>query len=151
MKDGKKNTIKKRTDNKDIKNQIASLEESLKRALADYQNLERRVVEDRASSVRFANGQLLEKLLPSFDNLYLAEKYIQDEGIRLTVKKLTQSLEEVGVKRIDVLGKEFDAATMECIEVVDGNENMVVEELRPGFMLFDKIIRAAQVKVGKGD
>ncbi len=151
MKDGKKNTIKKRTDNKDIKNQIASLEESLKRALADYQNLERRVVEDRASSVRFANGQLLEKLLPSFDNLYLAEKYIQDEGIRLTVQKLTQSLEEVGVRRIDVLGKEFDAATMECIEVVDGNENMVVEELRPGFMLFDKIIRAAQVKVGKGD
>lgn len=157
MKNEKKNIIKKKTGNKNLENQIASLEESLKRALADYQNLERRVLNERSELVKYANQELLKRLIPSFDNLYLAEKYIQDEGIRLTVQKLTENLEEIGVKRIRVENEKFDPNTMECIEVVDGDpkvasgqENMVVEEVRPGFMLFDKVIRPAAVKVGKG-
>ena len=56
--------------------QIADLEESLKRALADYQNLERRISSERTDLVKYANQELLKRLLPSFDNLYLAEKYI---------------------------------------------------------------------------
>lgn len=146
MKNEKKNVTKKK--DKNLENQIASLEESLKRALADYQNLERRVLNERSELVKYANQELLKTLLPSFDNLYLAEKYIQDEGIKLTVKRLTENLEEIGVKRIRVENEKFDPNTMECIEVVDGEKDMVVEEVRPGFMLFDKVIRPAQVKVG---
>jgi len=147
MKDDKK--IKKTNkDDKNIENQIAELSDQLKRAVADYQNLQRRVVEERINSVKYANGELLKKILPSFDNLYLAEKYIEDAGIKLTVEKLTESLEEVGVKRIDVNNKKFDPNFMECIEVVDGESDVVIEEIRPGYMLFDKIIRPAQVKVG---
>jgi len=140
---------KKINENKDLENQIASLEDQLKRALADYQNLERRVLEERGHSIKYANEQLLKQLLPSFDNLYLAEKYLQDEGIKLTVQKLTESLEQVGVKRIAVDGK-FDPNKMEAVDVSDGEKDMVVEELRPGFVLFDKVIRPAQVRVGKG-
>lgn len=140
---------KKINENKDLENQIASLEDQLKRALADYQNLERRVLEERGHSIKYANEQLLKQLLPSFDNLYLAEKYLQDEGIKLTVQKLTESLEQVGVKRIAVDGK-FDPTKMEAIDVSDGEKDMVVEELRPGFVLFDKVIRPAQVRVGNG-
>ena len=151
MKNEKKNIIKKKTGNKNLENQIASLEESLKRALADYQNLERRVLNERSELVKYANQELLKSLIPSFDNLYLAEKYIQDEGIKLTVMRLTENLRDVGVERIEVENKKFDPTTMECIEVVDGEKDMVVAEVRPGFMLFDKVIRPAQVKVGKAD
>lgn len=150
MKDEKKN-VRKKADSKNLENQIAVLEENLKRALADYQNLERRVVSERSELVKYANQELLNTLLPSFDNLYLAEKYIQDEGIKLTMQKLTENLEEVGVKRIEVENKEFNPNTMECVEVVDGEEDMVVSELRPGYMLFDKVIRPAAVKVGSGN
>jgi len=149
MKDeNKKNTKKKHIDIKNLENQVAELEENLKRALADYQNLERRVLNERSELIRYSNQELLKNLLPSFDNLYLAEKYIKDEGIKLTVQKLTESLSEVGVKRIELENKKFDPNIMECIEVVDGDKDMVVAELRPGFMLFDKVIRPAQVKVG---
>lgn len=150
MKDEKKN-VRKKADSKNLENQIAVLEENLKRALADYQNLERRVVSEKSELVKYANQELLKTLLPSFDNLYLAEKYIQDEGIKLTMQKLTENLEEVGVKRIEVENKEFNPNTMECVEVVDGEEDMVVSELRPGYMLFDKVIRPAAVKVGSGN
>ncbi len=148
MENKKKNVTEKKNNNKDLENQIATLEENLKRALADYQNLERRVLNERAELIRYSNQELLKTLLPSFDNLYLAEKYIEDEGVKLTVKKLTESLEEVGVKRIEVENKKFDPHTMECVEVVDGEKDMVVSEVRPGFMLFDKVIRPATVKVG---
>lgn len=147
MKDEKRN-IKKKTDSKNLENQIAVLEENLKRALADYQNLQRRVLSEKSDIVKYANEDLLKTLLPSFDNLYLAEKYIQDEGIKLTMQKLTENLEEVGVRRIDVENKEFNPNTMECVEVVDGKKDMVVSEIRPGYMLFDKVIRPATVKVG---
>lgn len=150
MKDEKKNVVKKKSDNKDLENQIANLEENLKRALADYQNLERRVLNERSDLIRYSNQELLKTLLPSFDNLYLAEKYIEDEGIKLTVRKLTENLEEVGVKRIEVESKKFDPNTMECIEVVEGEKDIVISEVSPGFMLFDKVIRPAQVKVGGG-
>ncbi len=149
MKDEKKNIVKKKSDNKNLENQIAELSDNLKRALADYQNLERRVLNERSDLIKYANQELLKKLLPSFDNLYLAEKYIKDEGIKLTVQKLTESLEEVGVKRISVENNRFDPNSMECIEVVEGEKDVVVEEVMPGFMLFDKVIRPAQVKVGK--
>lgn len=149
MKNDKKNVNKKDVNLKNLENQIAELSDNLKRALADYQNLEKRVLSEKADIVRYANQELLSKLLPSFDNLYLAEKYIEDEGIKLTVQKLTENLEEVGVKRIKALGEAFDPNTMECVEVVEGEKDIVVDEIRPGFKLFDKVIRPAAVKVGK--
>lgn len=158
MKNDKKlrpNNKKKKVDDKNLEKQIADLEEQLKRALADYQNLQRRVLSEKSDLVKYANQELLKKLLPSFDNLYLAEKYIEDEGVKLTVQKLTENLKDEGVKKIDVLDKKFDPDTMECIEVVEKSsssdpekKDLVVEEVRPGFMLFDKVIRPAQVKVG---
>lgn len=157
MKNDKKlqsNKKNKKTDNKNLEKQIADLDEQLKRALADYQNLQRRVLNEKSDLVKYANQELLKNLLPSFDNLYLAEKYIKDEGVKLTVQKLTENLENEGVRKIEVLNKRFDPDTMECVEVLEkdsstgsGKEDLVVEEMRPGFMLFDKVIRPAQVKV----
>lgn len=128
---------------------VVELEDNWKRAVADYRNLEKRVAEERVEFVKFANKELMERLLPAFDTLFLAEKYVQDDGLKLTIKSLNDALEQVGVNRVKTLGEEFDAVTMECVETVDGEENKVVEEVRPGYTMFEKTIRPAMVKVGK--
>lgn len=128
---------------------VVELEDNWKRAVADYRNLEKRVAEERVEFVKFANKELMERLLPAFDTLFLAEKYVQDDGLKLTIKSLNDALEQVGVNRVKTVGEEFDALTMECVETVDGEENKVVEEVRPGYTMFEKTIRPAMVKVGK--
>lgn len=132
-----------------LEQKIAELEDQYKRAVADYRNLEKRVADERLEFIKFANKELLERLLPAFDTLFLAEKYVQDDGLKLTIKSLADALEQVGVSRVNTIGNEFDPETMECVETVDGEENKVIEEIRPGFLLANKTLRAALVKVGK--
>ncbi len=133
----------------ELEQKISELDDQYKRAIADYRNLEKRVAEDRLEFIKFANKELLDRLLPAFDTLFLAEKYVQDDGLKLTIKSLSDALEQVGVKRVDTTGNKFDPQTMECVETVEGEEGKVTEEVRPGFMLADKTLRPALVKVGK--
>jgi len=130
---------------------IAELEDQYMRAVADYQNLEKRVAQERLEFIKFANKELLERLLPSFDTLLLAEKYVQDDGLKLTIKTLYDALEQIGVKRVKTVGESFNPDTMECIETVESSEHsdqeIVVEEVRPGFTLHEKTLRPALVKV----
>lgn len=120
------------------------------RALADYQNLEKRIRSTREVEARFAAQNFILKLLPVLDTLKKAEKSIQDEGIQLAIKQFEDSLAAEQVKKIDVSGKKFDPQIMECVEAVESDkEGEVVEEIRTGYMMWDKVIRAAQVKVGK--
>lgn len=135
---------------KDLTAKVAELEDQYLRAVADYRNLEKRVAEERLEYIKFANRELLERLLPSFDTLFLAEKYVQDDGLKLTIKTLYDALDQVGVKRIETVGKKFNPAIMECVETVEGEEEIVTDEVRPGFTLFEKTLRPALVKVGKG-
>lgn len=119
------------------------------RALADYQNLEKRKSEEIGQVRRFAGEVLIVKLLPVVDTFKRALVHVNDLGLGLVLKELEAFLEEAGVKKIDVIGKPFNPHEMECIEVVDGEDTIVVEELLPGYLLHGKVIRVAQVKVGK--
>lgn len=157
MKDDTKKHDKKTEGAEELKKKIEELEEKLneyennwKRAVADYRNLEKRAVEERSETIRFANRDLLLHLLPAFDTLFLAEKHIQDEGLRLTVKRLSDVFSQVGVQRIETVEKTFDPNTMECVDVAEGEDNIVLEELGPGFTLFGKVLLPARVRVGKG-
>lgn len=149
----KKKHEKPNEDNKNKKEQLGQkckeLEDQLKRTLADYQNLEKRVEENRLEWVKMANKQLLLRLLPGLDALLLAEKHTQDEGVKLSIKKILDILETEGVKKIETEGKDFDPNLMECVHAVEGEEGKVIEELRPGYLLYDKVLRVAQVTVGK--
>ncbi len=146
----KKSSSKKKNDeNEELKKKIEDLENQLKRAVADYRNLEKRMDEEKREFVKFANRDLLLRLIPAFDTLFLAEKYVSDEGIKLTIKHLQDALLEVGVSRVKTVDEMFDATTMEAVTTEEGEENKVLEELRPGFTLNGKLVRPAQVKVGK--
>jgi molecular chaperone GrpE len=129
--------------------EFENLENQLKRALADYQNLEKRIAEEKGIWLKVANRNLLLKLLPGFDSLLLAEKHTQDEGVKLSIKHFQDILENEGVKKIETVGKDFDPNLMEAIGTTQGEDNKVIEEVRTGYMLFDQVLRPAQVIVGK--
>ena len=68
---------------KDLEVKIVELENNWKRALADYQNLQKRTAEEKLSFVSFANSNVIRKLLPILDNLEMVQKHINDEGISM--------------------------------------------------------------------
>jgi len=119
------------------------------RALADYQNLEKRTRDEIGEVRKFASEVVLARLLPVVDTLKKAKDHIKDPGLDLTYKELLAVLEEQGVEKIEIVGRQFNPHEMECIEVIEGKNDEVVEEVLPGYRFRGKIIRVAQVKVGK--
>ena len=174
--DAKKKSLKQEKKAKEmhtgLENRVLELEDQLKRAVADYKNLERRFEEEKRETIRYANKELITNLLPAFDTLLLAGKYTTDESVRLTIIRILDILKENGIEKITTENVKYNAETMEAVEVVtddpsagrstlrdelsgsdsksSGQEDKVIEEIRPGFTINGKLIRAAQVKVGRG-
>lgn len=134
---------------KQLQEELESLTDRLKRAMADYQNLEKRVAAEKAGFIQFANADLVLQILPALDNLERAEKHLNDEGLNLALKQLRDSLEAKGLKKIETGGLKFDPEVMECVEVAKGEDNKVLDEFRPGYKLNGRLLRLAQVKVGR--
>jgi molecular chaperone GrpE len=131
-----------------LNEQVAELDQKWKRALADYQNLEKRTHTDRQTFVKIANLSLIAHLLPVIDDLERATQHLKDQGLEMILKQLMTVLKNEGVMEIDANGKEFDPNLMECVEKQEGEENVVVEVTTKGFTLHDMIIRPAKVVVG---
>lgn len=131
-----------------LNEQIENLEDQLKRAVADYRNLENRVREEKFDYIKYANKELIEQLLPGFDTLLLAEKYTEDQNFKITVRHVLDVLRNAGIERVESVGEDYNPETMEAVEIVEGEKNKVVEETQPGFLLNGKVIRPARVKVG---
>ena len=130
-------------------NEIEQWKGKYLRALADYQNLDRRVRDEKEEIRKFASAITLARLFPAIDTLRKAKDHINDAGLGLAFKEFMAVLEEQGVEKIQTVGKDFDPHQMECIEVVQGEDNKVIEESLPGYRLHGKVLRVAQVKVGK--
>lgn len=152
MQSAGKTMVKKTTDTdiEKLKNEAEEWKGKYLRALADYQNLEKRFNEQRQEIVRYASEKVIRELLSILDTFEKAQEHLKDEGLALGVKNFQIVLEGNGLTKLDVLGKKFDPLQMECIEVVgDSKADDVIEELRKGYRLGEKVIRVAQVKVGK--
>lgn len=133
------------------KEAIAAADNNYKRALADYQNLQKRTQEDRLQWIQSANRELLLRILTVLDTLMLAQQHMQDKNLAVSIQQFLDVLKSEGVTRIETVGKKFDPHLMEAIATGDGKDGEVLEELRAGFMMHDRLLRAAQVKVGKKD
>jgi len=134
-----------------LKAQVTDLDNNWKRALADYKNLVERTNKEKKDFYEFANSNLLTSLMPVYDSLEMLAKFNQDQGLQLTVKQFKQILSEEGLKEIETMGKDYDVNEMEAVEMVEGEEGKVVEELSKGFFYKGKLLRPARVKVGKGN
>lgn len=143
--------MKKKTDDvaEELQKQVEQWKGKYLRALADYQNLEKRTQGEKNELRKFAAEIVLVRMLPVVDTLTKAREHVKDAGLDLAYKELETAFTELGLVKISVVGKKFNPHEMECIEVVSGEDNMVVAELLPGYALHGKIVRVAQVKVGK--
>ena len=143
----KKEAIEEITE---VEQEVKEWEDKYKRALADYQNLVKRVQEEKIDWIRASNRELLLRLLPLVDTLILAGKHSEDQTLKVTLQQFLDLLKAEGVTRIETKDADFDPHLMEAIESVEGKEGKVVAEVRAGYTLYDKLLRPAQVKVGTG-
>ncbi len=136
-------------------------EEAEKRVLyvqAEFQNYRRRKEEEFKDVQRYANGELMLGILPvvdSFERALAAAEQTRNidallAGLAGTLKQLQSVLNKAGVKAIDSIGKEFDPKFHEAIGHTESDEyppHTVAEEVQRGYMIHDRILRPALVKV----
>lgn len=131
-----------------------------RRAQADLENFRRRVERDRDELAKFAAEKLVLRLLPVVDNLDLAVAAAEQanevaavrDGIALIRKQFLEVLQKEGVEPIDAANREFDPTFHEAVLRIDSDEypdNTVVEELRKGYTMHGKVIRATMCKVSR--
>jgi len=143
-------------------NMISTLEDSLLRSKAELVNYRKRKDDEVARMLKFANEGLVLELLTTVDNFERAIKLddtnLSDElskfleGFKMIYCHLTNTLEKFEVKAIDGNNKPFDPTYHQAVltEKVEGVESgMVVEVLQKGYLLKDKVIRPAMVKVSE--
>jgi molecular chaperone GrpE len=142
----------------ELRKQVEEKQDRLLRALAEAENIRRRSQRDREEYVRYANESLLRDLLPVLDNLdraLEAARATNDAsgvvgGVELIQRELLKVLERAGVTRYSALGQPFDPTRHEAIaRVVSANAKpgAVVGETLPGYMLHNRVLRAALVSV----
>lgn len=135
-------------EDSELLQKLEEAENKFKRALADYQNLEKRALEDRREWIRSANKDILLRLLPVLDTLILAQKHDKNKTLEISINQFLDVLKSEGVVKIETIGQVFDPSLMECVTIVEGKDGEVVEEVRSGYMLGDRLLRPAQVIVG---
>ena len=141
---------------------IKELEEEVLKAKADNINYRKRKDEEVSKMLEFANEDLVKDILPSIDNferaINLDDENLDDElskflaGFKMIYCHLVEVMEKYDVKAIDDKGKAFDPKFHQAVltEKVEGMEpGMVVEVMQKGYMLKDKVIRPAMVKVSE--
>ena len=136
---------------------LKALNDKYLRLYAEFDNYRKRVNKEKEELTRYGNESLLYELLPAIDNLELALKHASCdpktgvvEGVEITLKELQRTLEKFGLVRIESVGKKFDPSVhhaMVQVEREDMEEKMVAEELRAGYLLYDKVLRPSLVAV----
>lgn len=125
-------------------------EEKYLRALADYQNLERRIERDKELMIKIANSVLIIKLLPILDNLERAQVHLKDSGLEHVIRQFRDALATEGLSEVETEGT-FDPEHHEALTEGEGEEGKILEVLEKGYKLGDRILRPAKVKIGKGN
>ena len=149
-----------RRDLDSARDELAQTREMVQRAQADMANFRRRTEEEHLAVRQDANRRLIMNLLPVVDELELAINHLGDgeagdswaEGVKLIHRKAYGILEAEGLTKIETVGVLFDPLQHEAVGIVDSEEQpsgYVVEAVRNGYKLRDRVIQAAQVVVAR--
>ena len=150
------------SDLEEMRQEAAQAREQAQRAYADLANYRKRTEEEQLALRQDANRRLIISLLPAIDELELAVNHLGNgvgngeaadswvEGVKLIHRKLL--LEAEGLSKIEAVGAQFDPLQHEAVGVVESAEHpsgYVVEAVRNGYRLRDRVIQAAQVVVAR--
>ncbi|MCC6444180.1 MAG: nucleotide exchange factor GrpE [Armatimonadetes bacterium] len=132
------------------------------RAVADLENYRKRSRQEMEEVRQFCNQEMILTILPLVDDFERALQAAEtnpnfealDAGVKLILKKFADTLQKLGVKPIEAVGQPFDPMKHEAVLQVsssDHPDNTVVEELRKGYVLNDRVIRPTMVQVSQKD
>lgn len=137
-----------------------TLAERVLRVQAEFDNFRKRTLREREESARRANEQLISELLPVVDHLELAlevgagrEEDALAQGLRLIHSQFLTVLRKFGVVPMETAGRAFDPNLHEAVSRMpskDVQEGMILQEVRRGYLLGDRLLRPAQVVVSSG-
>jgi molecular chaperone GrpE len=135
--------------------ELLNLENQLKRALADYQNLEKRIAEEKQTWIRLANKDFIVRILPTLDHLDTAFKGAKEggenspwlSGVELAVGEFRKILQEEGLEPVQC--ESFNPNVHEAIGIQEGPDGKILDVTQMGYTLNGKLIRPAKVIVGK--
>jgi molecular chaperone GrpE len=146
----------------DVAALAAQLEEANERHLrlaADFENFKKRARQERIELLQYASATLAERILPVLDDfervLAHAPEGVDEnwlKGIEMTVAKLSETLSSVGVETIEAQGVPFDPKLHEAIgtdESEEHPEDTVLDEVRRGYRMHDRVLRPAMVRVSR--
>jgi len=143
----------------EARTQAASYLEDLKRLKAEFENYRKRMVKEQTAMIERASSAVVERLLPILDNFELAlmaadrtkdyESMVR--GVEMVYGELLEVLKREGLERIESLNRPFDPELHEAVMHAEGegDEIVVLDEMRPGYKLGGRVIRPAMVKVGQ--
>ena len=151
----KKGKEKKDEKKPDLKAEMDALNDKYLRICAEYDNFRKRSQKEKDSLYCDVKAETLKKFLPVYDNLVRAlAQSTEDEayrrGVEMIMNQFNVTMEKLGVTEIECLGKKFDPAFHNAVMHVEDEEkgeNEIVEVFQKGFMMGDKVIRFAMVKV----
>ena len=136
----------------------------LLRTAADLENFKKRAARERIETAQSAAAALLQKLLPVLDHFEMAQSAAQNaqapqsaiaalqDGITMIHQQLKSILAETGLEEVEANGKPFDPTLHEAVmqmETADTQEGQVVQHIRKGYKLRDRLLRPATVVVAK--
>jgi molecular chaperone GrpE len=136
--------------------------EQLLRTAADLENYKKRAAREKQDAIRYANESLLTKLIPVLDNFEMAAAAVSNtqggasdslqQGVSMIQQQLKQTLTEAGLEEINAAGQPFDPNCHEAVsqqETKEVPEGHVLQQLRKGYKLRDRLLRPATVIVAK--
>jgi len=150
----------------DLKSRAAKADENWERLLrttADFENFKKRAAREKQDALKFANESLIQKLIPLLDNFDMALAAVQNgqtgaassslqSGINMILQQFKSALTEAGLEEVDATGKPFDPNLHEAVsqqESAEVPEGHVVQQLRKGYKLRDRLLRPASVIIAR--
>ena len=149
------------TEEENLAQQLEELKDKYLRAVAEFENFKRRTLKEKTELILNGGEKAITAILPIIDDMERAIENAHkqecvdavEEGWELIYKKLLSTLEGMGVKKIEVDGKDFDVDFHEAVAMVPGmgddKKGKIIDCVQTGYTLNDKVIRHAKVAVGQ--
>ena len=148
-----------KTPLEEAQEQVARLKDQLLRTAAEFDNYKKRTLKEKTELILNGGAKAITAILPILDDFERALADTSDdpaaikEGTRVIFNKFLKTLESLGVKKMEVDGRDFDTDYHEAIAMVPGmgddKKGKVIDCVQTGYTLNDKVIRHAKVAVGQ--
>lgn len=142
-----------------LEKEIKELKDTLLRKAAEFENYKRRTENDQVNLIKYGAESFILKILPIYDDLQRSVQHLEEsnldsikDGLKLVLNKFTKTFEDQGIKKIESKGKEFNVDFHDALlqqPSADVPPDTVLEEVEPGYMFKDKVIKHAKVIVSK--